>query len=469
MQNRQEEHIDQIFRDGLQDFQMIPPPEVWNGVASSVASGSRKRFYWIAGVAASILFFLGMAWLITTQSPEPNAISEQNNTVAPVVPGNKTVIDRQDQNKAASRGVSKKETKAVSEDQKIKTISDIKKSQMVPAGTNKSNHLTEELTVQDHNMVEPIISLEGSLQSSPVTGFNLNVAQQQNMPSLNSFDLLNAGGNDVTNLDFSPVKTPKVSKWGMGGSLSPLYSFRYSSMDDNRDMSYFYNNENPGYGFTGTISAIFKARKRLSIQTGVQFSRSGISRSDVLFYSNPETGSLLKSGILRDNIPYPIESSLGTITSRDNPFYLTDFIMPDGKLYTGNLSALPEFEKYESFQSTLVQSFEFMEIPLLVRYKLINRKFGVNVMSGVGTSFLVGNDVFIYHQDEKVILGQTDDVSKLNFTGSVGLGFEYSFNPKLSLNLEPTFKYFLNSFNTNPDVSTHPYFFGIYSGLSFYF
>ncbi len=468
MQNRKEKHIDEIFREGLKDFKMIPPPEVWNGVVSSVTPGSRKRFYWIAGVAASLLFFLGMTWLFISQSHESNTISEQS-TIAPPV-NNKHVPVRKDQKKIEFPVVSIDEMEPVSGSQDRNNLTEVMEKQGVTseAGDNYIT-ITEKKNRPDKEMVEPIRLLNGTLISSPVTSLNLNITQSQKALSLNSFDILNTDATDVANLDFTIVEAPKESKWGMGGSLSPLYSFRYSSKEDNNDMSYFYNNENAGYGFTGTLSAIFKAKKRLTFQTGVQFSRSGISRSDVLFYSNPETGSLLKSGILRNNIPYPIESSLGTITSRNNPFYLTDFVLPDGELYTGNLSALPEFEKYEAFQSTMVQSFEFLEIPFLVRYKLIDRKFGMNVMSGVGTSFLVGNDVFIYHQDEKVVLGQTEDVSILNFTGSVGLGFEYSFNPKLSLNIEPTFKYFLNSFNTNPEVSTHPYFFGIYSGLSFYF
>ncbi len=465
MQSRKEEHIDKIFRDGLKDFKMIPPPDVWNGVASSVTSGTRKRFYWIAGVAATLLFFLGMAWLIISQGPEPSVISEQN-IVSPKV--NKPVTGDKNQKKMKFPAIGKKEIKPATGSQKINNLPEDEK---VPVLTEKTDlkYVAEKENVPVEEKVEAISLKDGSLISSPFTALKLNTTQQRKEESPFSFDISNSDINNMAKLDFAPVKTPKESKWGMGGSLSPLYSFRYSSSENNNDMNYFYNNESPGYGFTGSLSAIFRAKKRLTIQTGVQFSRSGISRSDVMFYSNPETGSLLKSGILRNNIPYPIESSLGTITSKDNPFYLIDFVLPDGELYTGNLSALPEFERYESFQSTLVQSFEFLEVPFLVRYKLIDRKFGVSVMSGVGTSFLVGNDVFIYHQNEKVPLGQTDDVSKLNITGSAGLGFEYSFNPKFSLNLEPTFKYFLNSFNTNPDVSTHPYFFGIYSGLSFYF
>ncbi len=461
MQYKGETHIDKVFRDGLKDFQFIPPPEVWDGVAIGVSSSSRKRWVWIVGAAASLLLFLTMTWLITSRAPEPSVISEQ------------TIINTE-RDKTVSESTDKEENLSKAELDNIqKTITSVSDEPVTP--TVEDNQLAmieineneiETVKLNDESNISYISSLEGDVQTGTEMSYDLKLPS---FTSFEAFSIQNIEYNNSNDLSFPVEKSGKESKWGMGGSMSPIYSFRHTKTGENQDMSYFYDSENAGYGFTGTISAIFKAKKRLTIQTGVQFYRSGVSRNDVLFYSNPETGSLLKSGILRKNIPYPIESSLGTITSGNNSFYLTDFVLPDGELYTGNLSALPEFEKYESFQTSIVQSFEFLEIPFLVRYKLIDRKFGLNIMSGVGTSFLVGNDVFMNYQDQKVSLGQTEDVSTLNFTGSFGLGFEYSFNPKLSLNFEPTFKYFLNSFNLNPEVSTHPYFFGIYSGLSFYF
>ena len=462
MNNKGETHIDKVFRDGLKDFQLIPPPEVWDGVAIGVSTSSRKRWVWIAGAAASLLLFLTMTWLITTRSPESSMVSEQT-MVNPEMTNSESELVVQAENPSGTdTDNNHQESISVGSDESISPL--VEENQLASVEINEKDHNFTK--VSDKSNFSYISSLEGSVQTGYVMSNDLILPP---LASIDAFSIQDIEYNNTSDLNFTKEKISNEPKWGMGGSMSPLYAYRHSKAGENQDMSYFYDSENPGYGFTGSISAIYKAKKRLSIQTGVQFYRSGISRNDVLFFSNPETGSLLKSGILRKNITYPIESSLGTINSSDNPFYLTDFVLPDGELYTGDLSALPEFEKYEPFQSSIVQSFEFLEIPLLVRYKIVDRKFGLNVMSGVGTSFLVGNDVFMNYQDQKVSIGQTDDVSTFNFTGSVGLGFEYSFNPKLSLNFEPTFKYFLNSFNSSPEVSTHPYFFGIYSGLSFYF
>jgi len=49
------------------------------------------------------------------------------------------------------------------------------------------------------------------------------------------------------------------------------------------------------------------------------------------------------------------------------------------------------------------------------------------------------------------------------------MGIEYSLSDKFSLNLEPTFRYYLNSFSDMNSMKIHPYSFGVFSGLSYRF
>ncbi len=52
----------------------------------------------------------------------------------------------------------------------------------------------------------------------------------------------------------------------------------------------------------------------------------------------------------------------------------------------------------------------------------------------------------------------------------LGMGMEYSITNNLSFNFEPTFRYYLNSFNNLAGMSSlHPYTFGVFSGLSYKF
>jgi opacity protein-like surface antigen len=57
----------------------------------------------------------------------------------------------------------------------------------------------------------------------------------------------------------------------------------------------------------------------------------------------------------------------------------------------------------------------------------------------------------------------------INLSSSLGMGLEYNFSKKLSLNLEPTFRYYLNTFNEPAGTAIHPYSFGVFSGISYRF
>jgi hypothetical protein len=82
---------------------------------------------------------------------------------------------------------------------------------------------------------------------------------------------------------------------------------------------------------------------------------------------------------------------------------------------------------------------------------------------------LVDNSVFTMVDGGKYPLGETEGLNLVIVSSSFGMGMEYSFSDKLSLNLEPTFRYYLNPFNGIASSKNHPYSFGIFSGVSYKF
>ena len=52
---------------------------------------------------------------------------------------------------------------------------------------------------------------------------------------------------------------------------------------------------------------------------------------------------------------------------------------------------------------------------------------------------------------------------------ALGLGFEYPFASSLSISVEPTFRYYLNSIYNNDSYNVRPYSFGIMTGVSYSF
>lgn len=69
----------------------------------------------------------------------------------------------------------------------------------------------------------------------------------------------------------------------------------------------------------------------------------------------------------------------------------------------------------------------------------------------------------------KYDIGKTAGLNTFLVSSSLGMGMEYTISDKVSLNLEPTIRYYLNPFSSIRGISANPYSFGIFSGLSYRF
>ena len=118
--------------------------------------------------------------------------------------------------------------------------------------------------------------------------------------------------------------------------------------------------------------------------------------------------------------------------------------------------------------SSLDQRLGFIEIPIEMEYNLLNTKFGMNLIGGFSTLLLDKNNVYSVVDGERTLLGEATNLNDTSFSANFGLGLNYSISETFKLNLEPTFKYQLNTFN-NTSGDFRPYFIGIYSGISFKF
>ena len=56
----------------------------------------------------------------------------------------------------------------------------------------------------------------------------------------------------------------------------------------------------------------------------------------------------------------------------------------------------------------------------------------------------------------------------MNFSGNLGVDFDYNISKKLYINVSPMFKYQLNTFSENSG-GFQPYYLGVYTGLNFRF
>jgi hypothetical protein len=129
------------------------------------------------------------------------------------------------------------------------------------------------------------------------------------------------------------------------------------------------------------------------------------------------------------------------------------------------------FDRYKEsglnlLSNSLLSDLRYLELPLMLRYKAIDRKMGVSFVGGLWTNFLVGNSVYAV-DDERTWVGRQGELNDLSFSTSLGMGMEYKFSRNFSFNVEPTLKYFINTSSNSNGINT--YSFGVFSGLSYKF
>ncbi len=126
--------------------------------------------------------------------------------------------------------------------------------------------------------------------------------------------------------------------------------------------------------------------------------------------------------------------------------------------------------------TSLTQNFDYIELPLIIRYKMIDRKMDFSLSGGIVTNFLVANSVNMLQDGKKVRVAETTGITRINYQGSVGMLVEYPLVSHFALTLEPRFRYYFNaldSYSYSSDnssrISIHPYSFGFFAGLNYRF
>ena len=98
----------------------------------------------------------------------------------------------------------------------------------------------------------------------------------------------------------------------------------------------------------------------------------------------------------------------------------------------------------------------------------MDKRFGVDLIGGVSSLFLVDNTVLLESNELITEVGEANNINSTNFSANFGMGLNYKFSPKIQINVEPVFKYQLNTFS-NVSGNFRPYSIGVYSGFSFRF
>lgn len=516
MREEKENSIDRFFREGLDNLNIIPPVDVWNNISGQlpVKKGNRRIFIWIAVAATVSLFAAFSGWNYLQKSERINTPESQQIAKNDKIQENQNFTIQKDSNSSREGTIlqdenNQPESNFIAKASKPELKSNetqLPKILEKPSETQLAQAEPERRTEYIHSESTPIFaektdnveksefarSQESSDESKTIasalvdgqSNITLAAIQLQSFDTPELYGSVNAGSiitkteaapaydNLYAYEDVTEVKE-KVNRWAIGGQMAPLYTYRNISEVNAPGVSKSSINENEKaiVTYASGVKVDFEASPRLTFQTGVYYMKMGQELNNVSNLNRTVVSKSaeyldymqVNSGVAFTSSP-TVTNSTGTIvTPKDVNLYNPGSVNAFNESYApGNLP----LKRAEEPKKNIEQTFEFIEVPFLAKYKILNRKLNVHLLGGVSTHVLVDNKTKLLVEDNSSFDGKTADVETINYSSSVGFGVSYHIRKNLSISLEPTFKYYLNSFNSNNAVKLHPYAVGLYSGVS---
>ncbi|ASV30139.1 outer membrane beta-barrel protein [Maribacter cobaltidurans] len=493
-------HLDEFFQEKFKGFEETPDEKVWHTIEASLDKRKKKRIlplWWqLGGVAAVLIMGLlvfnpfedsidpdtnGVTDIENTNSDsksiEDSLNSSKDNTkvtntenAVEIENRNETLqqntmvekdgknsinslengIANSNQKKGSIHSNSTKTNMTVQADEKVsaqnaisKNTSDTKEGQDSGIAAIENNNVEE--TIPNNEEANSITNNENGIADSE----SINTDNKKEANKLEGKKSLYDEIKDIEKEGIVEAKS-SVNRWSAGPSIAPVY---FDALGKGSPVSPMFsgNSKSGNINLSYGLSVAYEISPKLSVRSGVHKVDYGYDTNDVFFTSSLSASSQNRIA----NIDYA-GTAENLVVSANNATLNSGSKSFDVSARTANRSGV------------MAQQLGYLEVPVELSYALVNKKFGVHIIGGVSSLFLVENEVDLTSGNLTTQIGEANNVNDLNFSANFGLGLGYQFSPKLRLNIEPVFKYQLNTFS-NVDGTFNPYTVGVYSGLSFKF
>jgi hypothetical protein len=213
----------------------------------------------------------------------------------------------------------------------------------------------------------------------------------------------------------------------------------------------------------------YKPGKRWSIQSGVYYSGMEQTSMNSAYPSGSKNSISADLGAEYLSPKVNVDAKNNSLSMNSPAGVILLNSVPNNLVIGNSIESKDMTSAVIVSDAQFTQSFDYVEIPVYLRYALLDKRFGIELMGGLSSNLLVGNQAFVDTNSEKTLVGKTDDMELMNYSGTLGMGFRYGLGKRVFVNLEPRFKYYLNSLNSNESVSYKPYTVGFFTGLSYQF
>ncbi len=452
--------IDELFNDFLYDYKEEAPNFVWNNLKTELKIKKRLRvLYQIKAVAATVALLITFGLGYSVSDLKISKIGKAKTLRQDIINifSNKTPrLSGDSLNTNETDDLPDKKFVVKQKEDLQKYATDLKKTDLKFRIANY-----EKIRIYDTNQLyrkyqinnEFFVLLNKEYKKNEILALNSLSGQKSNQLLTDTLLLekenLPEGGFLLQKED------KKVSAWSFGTKFSPIFLIGNNSSSEDANVNEGIKSsvksnapnvnakEKPLTSYSGGLNINYHVSRRLVVESGI-------------YYSQRKQGA--------DNL----------IGSQDTEFGGNDFtVYTPGGMRTveptvdGSVLRSAYSTTYYSLNANFVSNAEYIELPLILRYKLVDQKISLDVMSGVSTNFLVNNSSTIQSGDQKLWSGQNSDLSSVLYGATVGLGVNYNFYQNFAFNLEPTLKYSI--LPESSILRKYPYSFAVFAGFSYRF
>jgi hypothetical protein len=488
------ENMERFFRNKLENYSESPPQDTWDKIADSLGHRQkRKMAFFISRIAAGLTILISLSILFYyTQKEKPAEIAYQSDTITTVKihPDETSQVQISEKPAGQTRHVLTETGVSGKENQDRAAYARAADSQ-TSRQTVQTGSITEDEMLRKHSSVEDMASAYISVPDRlsylvPIECDYLDAVNFPNDQAIPSGDFRTGGqaGKVLTDqllafADEEPGVKERQTAWLIGGQFAPLYSYRNLTSEKYQDYvrEQINSKESGILAYAGGINLTVSPNKRLSVQSGLYYSVYGQEKNSLeyaAFITNEPANDKLDNpewyniGSEEQIQAVYVGNSTGKIMAFDET--LSDTRLSPSSYMQADQSSANQLNSSLPI-SSVTQYFEYLELPVNLKYKVMDKKFDVSLMGGISANFLIGTDIQLNYADNSSTNTDytTEGLNRINYSSLIGIGFEYPLFKNLILNIEPKFRYYLNSINEDQAYDIRPYSIGIFSGVSYLF
>ncbi|MEO9570970.1 MAG: hypothetical protein ABJH82_10210 [Polaribacter sp.] len=441
-------NLDKMFQKQLKNLEVTPSKKVWNNIESKLQHKKRKiiPIWWFVNGGIAALFVLGLFLF-----PFSNEENDFNKTDSKIIITESSIekVEVETNIKIDSTiSVDNFKKKVIVANKKVNTKQIIKNNSEKKKTLVSTKNAMKKIFLADNSKLEKIDSSKKEQQNviKKEQIYSDKTTPDKQEDKVNNINKTNIKKVDLNNLKqnkdsvFSNHK--EIKKWMVAPVFAVLNS---NSFSNSSPVASSLSNSTEGKNsFSYGFQIGYKINDKWTIQ-------SGIHKQEMSYVNNNIT------------VVSSISKNVSSISFNNGSSFSFETASKEKSDFASN-----SILNTQSLNGNLNQNFGYIEIPLEIKYTFLDtNKFNSQIVTGFSSLFLNKNEVNL-RTTFLTKSGKATNLNAINFSGNLGLDFNYSLHKNWSLNLNPMFKVQLNTFYKN-DNGFSPFNLGIYSGVKFNF